>query len=221
MALAKGTREARAVRRRLSKEAIARAAVLATACLFVPNASAQGSEEAVEVAVVWIAAPEACPVDPVAVFAEVRRIFRGVPFRVAWREEPPESQSPGGEIRVIGLRNDPANHAHPPLGITLRGVSDTAWVLCSPVARAIGIPAGVRSPRLDVAVGRVVTHELVHVVFSSVPHALRGLMAPVVDAAVLTRPELELDGGVRHALRRRLEKAAARRQPTLLVARHE
>jgi hypothetical protein len=221
MAVGLATREAKAVRRTVAGKAGGRAVVLALSCLVAPVARAQGLEATVEVAVVWIASPEACPVDPTAVFAEVGRIFRAVPLRLTWREEPSESQSPRGEVRVIGLRNDPAHRAHPPLGITLRGVADTTWVLCSQVSCAIGTPPGVRSPRLDVAVGRVVAHELVHVVFSSVPHALRGLMAPVVDAAVLTRPEVELDRGVRRALRRRIEKAAVRPQPTLRVARRE
>jgi hypothetical protein len=221
MAVGTGTRHARGMRRALVGRTVAGALTLAVWSLVPTDGSAEEPAATPEVAVVWIASREACPVDPPAVFAEVTRIFRAVPLRIAWREEPPESQSPGGEVRVIGLRNDPARRARPPLGITLRGVSDTTWVLCSQVSRAIGTPAGTRSARLDVAVGRVVAHELVHVVFASLPHAVRGLMAPVVDATVLTRPELELDGGVRHALRRRLEKAAARPHRTLRVARQE
>jgi hypothetical protein len=188
---------------------VGRAAVVALSCLAAPaNAGEEGAPRA-EVAVLWISPSEPCPVDPPAVFAEVRRVFSPVPLGLVWREEPPESESVPGEVRIIGLRRDRTRRAHPALGVTARGVEDTAWVVCSEVARAIGAAPDARSPRLDIAVARVIAHELVHVLFPSVPHSLQGLMAPVVDAATLTGPAGELDAHVRRALVRRLESPSA------------
>jgi hypothetical protein len=171
-------------------------------------AGAEALASGAEVAVVWISPAEPCPVEPAAVFSEVDRVFRGVPMRLRWRLEPAGSASPGGEVRIIALRRDPARRPHPPLGMTPRPSKDTAWVLCSEVARAVGSDPDRRSPLLDVAVARVTAHELVHVFFSDIPHGVGGLMAPVVDAGTLTGRTGELDEGVRLGMCRRLERAA-------------
>jgi hypothetical protein len=185
------------------------AGVLVLASVGADRASSAAERRPVRpVFVVWVSAAEPCAVEPEAVFAEVRRVFRRTSLRVVWREASAESESGPDEIRIVGLRSDPAHHPHPPLGVTSRLADGVAWVVCSEVARTIGREERAPGPEMNVAVGRVVAHELVHVLFPEVRHTPGGLMAAVVDASTLTDTMVDLDGPLCRHLGRRLRKDA-------------
>jgi hypothetical protein len=85
--------------------------------------------------------------------------------------------------------------------------SGTAWIFCDVVAQTMEPrPSSMSHSRVElgVAVGRVLAHEVVHILALRLPHALVGLMAARWDPSMLTRRGLLGDRRVREAVRRGL-----------------
>ena len=138
--------------------------------------------------------------------AEVERILGGERVDVTWRVvEGDAGIVDDSEIKVILLDRPPAKPArnHLVMGATPReGSSRTAWVYSSPVAWALGLTQEALLPlsqqqELARALGRVVAHEIVHVVAPAVPHQRRGLMQARMDRKNLLMPGLSLESAER------------------------
>jgi hypothetical protein len=133
--------------------------------------------------------------------AEATSILEELGVNVTWEEESSLPTEPG-PIRIIlldGKEGRPGVAPHV-MGCALKGVSSAAWVYVGAVARALnfdGPPfrwSGSRRLQMMTALGRVVAHELVHVVAPELPHAPHGLLSTRLRSWDLTghhRPRLD------------------------------
>lgn len=199
----------------------ARILVAALTALLFPGTPALACEQPGErttsprVGVVWFAVdlPPSCAIDVARVEHEVRRIFDAMGVGLDWKAPTTAVIDNHGEIVVVALH---VNSRKRPLilGATTRG-SNSAWVYCSEIARAAGV--GPNTPGaaflLSRAVGRVVAHEITHVLAPSLPHAREGLMAARWAPARLRDPVLLADEGTRLAVLRRLASTVALARP--------
>jgi hypothetical protein len=169
----------------------------------VEQASALGAEpphDALAVALVDFG-----DLPPAAVWvlqSEARAILASPGGDLEWRRRSPKEELDAGEVPVLLL-----DGAHPiprRRGAVLGGVEPQAvrravWVYVPAVGRAAGLtqpPAGAdfgAQRALGLALGRVVAHELVHVLAPEMGHTTAGLMAPVYDRNALTgrRPRID------------------------------
>ncbi len=139
--------------------------------------------------------------------AEVERILGAWDVHVSWRVGGEDARYQPGEIPVILLdrsRVDSQASGHVMGSTPRRSEVRAAWVFSSSVVWALGVKG--RSPlssdqehELARAMGRVVAHEIVHVVAPDVPHAGRGLMKPSMGRHDLLRPGLTLENQHRRA----------------------
>jgi hypothetical protein len=139
---------------------------------------------------------------------------------VAWRVGEAGEAARPGEVRVILLNRGAARASGEPiLGSTpsrFEGAS-FVWVHVPNVRAAMGLrtegplvtveASSVRA--LGIALGRVVAHELVHVLAPSVPHG-KGLMAEKLTRSQLAASRLAVEPAVSLAVR-----AALRGEPSL------
>jgi hypothetical protein len=111
----------------------------------------------------------------------------------------------GGEARVILLDRHPRSGKELILGSVLREHSRTPalWAYVGDIRRVVDAGVAGRSNRLQlsIAVGRVVAHEVAHLVAPLQPHAGEGLMSRMVDRSVLLQAEAPLDAECRAAIR--------------------
>jgi hypothetical protein len=159
--------------------------------------------------VLWVDSDGNCPVDVKAVAREARRILKPMNVDVDWMEVSTlQRVAMPNDVLVVTLSRDPAGRKDPPMGATLRnGAQVGVWVLCPAVAEVLGGARDCRdgcASKISTAVGRVVAHELVHVVAPEAPHASWGLMATRLDAVALTQPVLLVDPNTQRAVRARL-----------------
>lgn len=128
-------------------------------------------------------------------------------LELSWDATPPGAERPldRGEVRVILLDRHPRSGRELILGSVLRQHSRTAalWVYVGDVRRVLdgGAPGRSNRLQLSVAVGRVIAHEVAHLVAPEQPHAGQGLMSRMVDRAVLLQAEAPLDADCRAAMR--------------------
>ncbi|HJS56910.1 MAG TPA: hypothetical protein VKA01_02295 [Vicinamibacteria bacterium] len=128
-------------------------------------------------------------------------------LELRWDTTPPgaERRFDSSEVRVILLDRHPRSGAELILGSVLRQHARTAalWVYVGDIRRVIDGGAPGRSNRLQmsVAVGRVIAHEVAHLVAPEQPHAGQGLMSRMVTRAVLLQAEAPLDADCRAAMR--------------------
>jgi hypothetical protein len=130
--------------------------------------------------------------------AEVRGVFReiGVNARVV-RAAPgrPIEEGEGVVVPVIARRRQPPNLGPDRImGLVLRdhAAPSPVWVFVDNVRSTLRTREGIATDarELGVAVGRVVAHEVIHALAPRHPHALTGLMAPVLDRVGLLGPRL-------------------------------
>lgn len=128
-----------------------------------------------------------------------------------WKRVPASTTSRRGETRVVLLaeraRGGLADRIV--LGASHAGRESTVWVFCPTVMREVGVGAGaypalpaVARRRIGSVFGRIVTHELVHIMLPGRPHTRRGLMASEATRAWLLRRQVHLDAATLAALRR-------------------
>lgn len=183
-----------------------------------PRAAAQ--EAVTPVLVLRIVDPERCaPFSPHGVHAEVQRLFAPLGVRVALEGEADgEEETP---IQVVLLSRDRSRggvHADA-MGMVQRaeGSHSAVWILMANVRYALGGSREQRpllSTEMEArAVGRVLAHELVHLIAPELPHASSGLMQARLGRSFLLRNELRLDPALSSFLRNRLA-ARAKRAPT-------
>ncbi len=124
-----------------------------------------------------------------------------------WDEVAPGAERPwsDGEVRVILLDSRPARGSELVLGSVLREPARTPalWVYVGGVKRVLdgAEPGASNRLQLSIAVGRIVAHEVAHLVAPQQPHAGEGLMGRKVDRRVLLQADAALDADCRAAIR--------------------
>ena len=189
-----------------------RAAALALLTLSTLPVPAQADVVMDSLSVLWVEVEGGCGVQENAVKAEVRRILGSISVEVDWRSGGPASVSSDGVVRVTLLSKDRTRRSHPPMGSALTKAPASVFVLCPEIVWTLK-DGGDRWDRLDLsnAVGRVVAHELVHVLAPDLQHARFGLMAPSLTARALTQPGVSLDPATTKTLRARFAQRLASR----------
>ncbi len=142
---------------------------------------------------------------------EVRALLRKMDVSAAWRIGQPGEVAPPGEVRVILLDRAAAGASGEPiLGATPPHFDGApfVWIHVPNVCAAVGLRPDRALAALDlgavrafgVALGRVIAHELVHVMAPSAPHG-KGLMSEKLTSFQLTAARLDVEPTVRMAVR--------------------
>jgi hypothetical protein len=150
------------------------------------------------------AAPGAYP----TMAREVSRLFRDLHVEVSWRRAKPGDISGPDETQVILMDSDgeSSGQSRQVLGATRKHGLRAVWVYLPNVTLTLGIrrEAAAWSLRqreeLACALGRVIAHELIHVVAPDRPHSSTGLMSSKLDRGLLVSPGVHLDPATRLAL---------------------
>jgi hypothetical protein len=129
-----------------------------------------------------------CAADRRAVEAEVAAALEPLRVTVGWKTRRPAQATSPDSVRVVVLLSrksalDPAT-----MGSSNPGSpSPTIWVQYDNVLRALAMGDGERADpaTLGVAVGRVIAHELVHLLAPGRKHDRTGLFAPQLGARAL------------------------------------
>lgn len=126
-------------------------------------------------------------------------------LELRWDTTPPGAGRPSseGEVRVILLDTHPRSGKELVLGAVLRERAKALWVYVGDVHRVLkGTELGSSNPlQLSIAVGRVIAHEIAHLVAPQQPHTGEGLMSRIVDRRVLLQADAPLDAECRAAIR--------------------
>jgi len=158
------------------------------------------------VGVLWFAGTlgAECPVDDALVAEEVRRIYRHMGIEIEWTTVREGDVENHGELIVTGVAANPL--PRPSVMGSVDRDSNTAWVYCIVIESALGLrsPDPRESPLLSRAVGRVVAHEIAHVLAPRFGHSARGLMRGQWREATLRDDHLVADASTREAVRTRL-----------------
>jgi hypothetical protein len=213
--------------------------VLVTLGFLVP-AAAGSSEKPSSVAlerprpqlrVVWFDPASAAPFAYAGAGGEVRSILGAAGVDVVWEKRAAGPLAPG-EIAVILLSAEPARVAMRPdvMGCAIKaGGPSVLWVNLATVARMLGLDArshvawsGRERRQVATALGRVVAHEIVHVVAPQLPHTTQGLLSTRLDRYHLVYQRPRLDGDSADGFRRGTmlrETSGAADAPALVLSR--
>ncbi len=145
---------------------------------------------------------------------ETRTLLRRMDVSATWRVGEPGEVARPGEVRVILLDRGAARASGEPiLGATPPHSDGTpfVWIHVPNVRAAVGLcPDGPLATlemsverAFGVALGRVIAHELVHVMAPAAPHG-KGLMSEMLTAYQLTSARLDVEPAVRAAVREAL-----------------
>jgi hypothetical protein len=178
--------------------------VLATCSLVAsPPASAQSrSVEPARLRAAEIDFASLAPLTRSVMQHELALVLAPASLAPSWRRAPPEAETDPDEIRVVLLRSGGAGTDRGALGSAARrGLAPTIWVYVPNVAGALdldldGVATSLEAQRLmGVALGRVLAHEVVHVLAPEVGHARTGMMRSRLNSSHLAsgRPALEGD----------------------------
>jgi hypothetical protein len=149
---------------------------------------------------------------------EVRRIFAASGIALDWRLATEEATPPEDEITVL-FRPRPESRLleDTTLGAVNRNANRIARVFLSGLERVLGVratrPEGQRPgarQRLARALGRVLAHEVVHVVAPDLDHHGDGLMEASLQRAFALRPRVTFDRETTDALLGGLQPPAER-----------
>jgi hypothetical protein len=139
---------------------------------------------------------------------ELGSLLASVSLEVSWRRSAPDGETQPDELRVVLLRSAGAGTDRGALASarprTLTAA--TIWVYLPTVARALGVELDslITSPDsqrlVGLALGRVLAHEVVHVLAPELSHARAGVMRASLHPHVLTTGRASLDAECRAAL---------------------
>jgi hypothetical protein len=151
---------------------------------------------------IWFDPALAAPFAYSGVSGEVRSILGAAGVDVMWNKRAPGPLAPG-EIAVILLNAEPSRVAFRPdvMGCVIKGDGPSIlWVNLTTVARMLGLDArsriawsGRERQQVATALGRVVAHEIVHVIAPQLPHATRGLLSATLNRSHLVHQRPLLD----------------------------
>jgi hypothetical protein len=174
-------------------------AIMATAAVaFLAGAAGTVEPESpARVTAVWTDMA-GCAADRLAMEASVGDALAPLRVTVVWKRGGPFEAVGPGAVRVVVIRSrksalDPAT-----MGSSNPGsASPTIWVQYDNVLRTLGVAdtRGRERVALGIAVGRVIAHELVHLLAPGRDHDRTGLFAPRLDARALLSPATRLSSG--------------------------
>lgn len=163
----------------------------------------------VELKAVGIDLARLAPLTVATLRQEIGHVLAPVGLALAWRSAAPGAETSVGELRVIFLRSTGlgADRGGTALGRTALGIPVPAtWVYVPNVALALGLePDAIRGSfeaqrRVGIALGRVVAHEMVHVLAPEREHAHAGVMRRKLGAFHLASGRPTLEEGYAEAL---------------------
>jgi hypothetical protein len=132
--------------------------------------------------------------------AEVERLFRELDIVVLWRRAAPQDVTVKDEIQVILLDSKGTSAlSRTVLGATRRTGVQAVWAYLPNVTAALGLSGDAMTWSLRqreetaIALGRVVAHELVHVLVPQHPHTGAGLMSATLGRMALVAPGMHFD----------------------------
>jgi hypothetical protein len=135
--------------------------------------------------------------------AETTAMLKPAGIRVAWENSDGRARElAADEVQVVLAAAAPPSMARTTMGAARpRPVGPrSVWVFVSAVRAALGLDGDVRSllppadnGRLAQAVGRVILHEVVHILAPWRPHAATGLMCGRLATPTLRQPRLRLE----------------------------
>jgi hypothetical protein len=138
---------------------------------------------------------------------EVETIFRDADVEISWRAAGPGAtygDNPWPELPVILLPEDPlrSRRSRNVMGLVVRGHQTPfpIWTFLEPIRTVLGLPREnslllpAERTRLARAVGRVVAHEMIHVLAPEHPHDRHGLMRHALDRGSLIGEQAALAG---------------------------
>jgi hypothetical protein len=140
---------------------------------------------------------------------ELGELLAPASLALSWRRTRPSEETDADELRVVLLRSSGVGGDQGALASTsLGGLAPTIWVYVPIVARTLDLEldAVATSPEdqrlVGVALGRVLAHEVVHLLAPEVEHADTGVMRSRLHAFYLTRGRPALEGECAAALAR-------------------
>jgi hypothetical protein len=168
------------------------------------SGAAPRSPRRVELRAVGIDLAALAPLTLATMRRELGHVLAPAGLTLDWRSAGPGDETAVGELRVIFLRSTGrgADRGTAALGRTALGIpAPSTWVYVPNVATALGfepdeVQGSFEAQRLvGVALGRVVAHEMVHVLAPGREHASAGVMRARLSAFHLAsgRPALEED----------------------------
>jgi hypothetical protein len=205
-----------------------RLALAASLPAFLPVPATAGEADTA-VPVLWVEAVSVPGAIKDAMVREAGDVLGPLGVRLVWRTGPPETESEPDEVRVVPLgparRQTKTERLGRVLGATSTGDGPrTIWIDYANVAWVSGtsteklVSADVRSRlRVGVAMGRVLSHEVIHALVPGLPHSDEGLMGVRLLGA-LDRPA-SVDAATRNAVRKALAQAVAAEGETTASAR--
>jgi hypothetical protein len=138
---------------------------------------------------------------------ELGTVLAGASLALSWRRSSPAGETAHDELRVVLLRSSGVGTDRGALGSTAReGVAPTIWVYVPQVTLTLGlepeaVPTSLEAQRLvGVALGRVLAHEVVHVLAPEIAHGGTSVMRPRLHASHLTSGRQSLEGDCAAAL---------------------
>jgi len=160
---------------------------------------------------------------------EATAILGDAGVATVWTVATPSTETTDDELKilVLGDAGEGSRRSRRIMGCTHRGEhSRTTWVYLSSVLWALGLqsPAGWgllarEQEEVGRALGRVVAHEIVHVVAPDLPHSRDGLMAGRLSRVLLVCSRVSLTPREGQALRAGLETLASTDDSTGAVER--
>lgn len=166
---------------------------------------------------VWIDMA-ASPVPETVVRGEAQRLLAQVGLAPAWRRGAPQRVLAHDEIPVVLLDRDAASR---PGGARVlgackpKGAANGLWLYMDNVRWLLGLRAGPLGAddarRMALALGRILAHEVIHLIAPGLPHARSGLMSASLDRGTLLAGDIAIDAATRRALLLRAPRAVARR----------
>ncbi len=190
-----------------------RLSLAASLPLLLPVLATAGDEDT-HVAVLWVEVVKVPGAVRDAMVREAADVLGPLGVRLVWRAGPPETESEADEVRVVPL--GPASRRTKTgrvLGATSTGdgprtiwidYANVAWVTGTTAEKLVSADSRARM-RAGVAMGRVLSHEVIHALVPGMPHSDAGLMGVRLLGA-LERPA-SLDAGTRDAVRAALAQA--------------
>ncbi|MFI5006122.1 MAG: hypothetical protein ACHQKZ_01730 [Solirubrobacterales bacterium] len=131
---------------------------------------------------------------------EAREVLEPFGVGMLWRCGPPATESPEDEIRVVPLARRLGEKAGRRIlaATAMRDGPRTVWLDWAGMLWLVGLDTDtlasappVEKRRLGVALGRVLAHELIHILLPDLPHASHGLMDEALREPLLVPATLD------------------------------
>jgi len=185
--------------------------------LAVTTSALASDEREEKIDAVWIDMAR-CASDRRDVAIAVDGTLRPLRLAVRWREAGPSEGTEPEELRVVLMAPSARARKSRILGACIpRSLSPTIWVEYENVLRTLGLIPKPRSrndrSRLARALGRVIAHEVVHVLAPEYGHDESGLLAPWLDEQGLADSQIGWSRGFVVWFRARYDGAHTKKVP--------